>query len=76
MSNAVKARLVKLCIVTHWFRAIPGQVAPPLPRPPPSGRTRNNTSPEISDGMNVIRQPISTRALTDAFHGESLRSGL
>jgi len=38
-----------------------------FPRPPPDGRTRYRTSPEMSDGMKVIRQPISTMALMVIF---------
>jgi hypothetical protein len=58
-----KIRLVLLCMVTQWFFAIPRYVNQPLPRPPPSGNTKYRTSPETSDGMNVIRQPMSTSAL-------------
>jgi hypothetical protein len=50
-------------MVTHWFFAIPRYVNQPLPLPPPSGNTKYRTSPEMSDGMNVIRQPMSTSAL-------------
>jgi len=64
MSRAANIRLELLCIVTHWFLGIPRYVIQPFPRPPPSGNTKYNTRPEISDGMNVIRQPMSTRALT------------
>ena len=63
IKRAAKIRLVLLCMVTHWFFAIPRYVIQPLPRPPPSGNTKYRTSPEISDGMNVIRQPMSTSAL-------------
>jgi hypothetical protein len=38
-------------------------VLQPLHRPPPEGRTKYKTSPEIRDGMKLIRLPISTSAL-------------
>jgi len=61
--RAENIRLQLLCMVTHWLRVIPRYVDHPLPRPPPEGRTKYRTSPETSDGMNVIRHPISTSAL-------------
>jgi hypothetical protein len=42
---------------------MPRYVVQPLPGPPPEGRTKYRTSPEIRDGMKVIRHPISTSAL-------------
>jgi len=62
MSRAAKIKLELLCMVTHWLRAIPRYSAQPLPLPPPDGRTKYRTSPETSDGTNMIRQPMSTSA--------------
>ena len=76
IKRAANIRLVLLCIVTHWFFAIPRYVNQPLPRPPPSGNTRYRTSPETSDGMKVIRQPMSTSALMVMRFMINLRSYL
>jgi hypothetical protein len=74
MSKAANIRLVLLCMVTHWFFAIPRYVNQPLPLPPPSGNTKYRISPEMSDGMNVIRQPMSTSALMVMRFMTNLRS--
>ena len=50
-------------MVVHWFFAIPRYVNQLLPLPPPSGNMKYRISPETSDGMNMIRQPMSTSAL-------------
>ena len=63
INKAANIRLVLLCMVTHWFFAIPRYVIQPLPLPPPSGNMKYRISPETSDGMNMIRQPMSTSAL-------------
>jgi hypothetical protein len=53
---------------------MPRYVNQPLPRPLPSGNTRYRTSPETSDGMNMIRQPMSTSALMVMRFMKNLRS--
>jgi hypothetical protein len=63
INRAANIKLVLLCMVTHWLRVIPRYVDQLLPRPPPEGRTKYKTSPEIRDGIKVMRHPISTSAL-------------
>ena len=62
MSSAAKIRLMELCNIIHWLRLMPRYSIHPVPLPPPEGNTNKSTSPEISDGINVIRQEMSTSA--------------
>ena len=53
-------------VIMHRDPLVPGKtkIGCPVSAPPDAdGRNKYNTSPEINEGMNVIRQPISTSAL-------------
>jgi len=65
--KAANKRLVTLCMFSHWLLGMFRYNDQLFPLPPPEGRTRYSTSPEMSEGMKVTRQPISTRALIVIF---------
>jgi len=56
------ARLKLSYTIIHWPRWILRPGGQLLPGPPPTGRTRLRTSPEITVGMNINRHPNSTRS--------------